>query len=274
MLVGGKHGAQLTVSLWSLRNHWDGPVALIVGNEPAREVCSKLVDDPRSGDCQLVEWDAPTGGGKGLQHCNKTRILELTPFDDFVFLDCDTLVVGEVDGLFPRAGTEEVVLSQFADWWSDWRKIQKRTEPYREIMPMEVARSQGVKHPAINTGTFGMSKRSTAYVKKWRAMAERQPRFMCDEIVAQLIFCDYPHRVLDARWNCSPIFCYHQYGPTSGRMGEVKVWHGHGWKFIKRRQGNEIWLPYYREAVRHNFGQLADWTPGDDKRLQQLLMSE
>lgn len=269
MLTGGKHGTQLAVSLYSLRRHYDGPVALIAGNEEATEICQRLDEDPRSGRTTVICWTAPVGGGKGLQHANKVEIARLSPFDETVFLDCDTLVVGDFRDLWPRPGTEEIVLTQFADWKSDSRRIRKRTEPYRRIAPAQVARSQAHPYPAINTGTFGFSRRSTGYLKRWAELTRALPRFMCDELVAQIIFPDFPHRVLDERWNCSPIFSHPRYGPP--RDHDVRIWHGHGWKFITRTHGRRIWWGTYQMALADNFAQMAGWSPGRDKRLARVL---
>lgn len=279
MLVGAKHGVQLAISLWSLRSYYDGPVALIVGNDAAQEIAERLCQDPRAQPIEMIRWDAPVGGGKGLQHCNKTHIHRLSPFEEWVFLDCDTLVTGGINQLFPREGTEEIVLTHFANWRSNDDKIKRRTEKYRELVPTLVARSHGNGYPAINTGTFGMSRRSRKYVRSWKRLSHRMPTFMCDELVAQLIFLDFPHRVLDERWNCCPVYSLPRFGPDTERFNDVRIWHGHGWKFIKRKAGrehqptagNQIWLPWYDDAVRQNFGGLADWTPGADGKLNRLL---
>jgi len=269
MLTGAKHGPMLAVGLHALRLRYEGPVCLIAGNAPAIEICDLIAADPRSGDTIVVPWEAPVGGGKGLQHCNKTRVTELMPFDEAIFLDCDTLVVGDFSALWPRTGTEEVVLTQFANWWSNDRKIKGRTEGWREILPAQVARSQGNRYPAINTGTFGITKASKPYVKRWREASLARPSFMCDELVAQVIFPDFPHRILDERWNCSPIFSNDRYGPP--KDADVRIWHGHGWKFISRTHGNKIWMPYYRAAFRADFGKLSDWALEADKKLRKVI---
>jgi hypothetical protein len=269
MLTGSKHGPMLAVGILALRQLYDGPVCLIAGNAAAQEICDKIAADSRSGYTTVERWEAPVGGGKGLQHGNKTRITELMPFDEAVFLDCDTLVVGDFAALWPRAGTEEVVLTQFANWSSNDRKIKGRTEPWREILPAEVARSQGNRYPAINTGTFGITKLSGPYVKRWQTACAKRPSFMCDELVAQVIFPDFPHRVLDERWNCSPIFSHERYGPP--KDADVRIWHGHGWKFISRPHGNRIWMPYFNAAARQGFAQLNGWALEADKRLRKVI---
>jgi len=267
MLVGDKYGVVITVSLFSLRRQYDGPVAFIVGDERAATIGSKIAADERLGPIELIRWDAPVGGGKGLQHCNKTRLPDFTPFDKTIFIDADTLVVGDPTDMFPT--NEEVCLSQFANWYSNDRKIKRRTEPWREFAPREVARSQGCRYPAINTGTFGIARTSTEYLKRWRELSEQNPSFMCDELVAQIIFPDFPHLIFDERWNCSPIFSHDRFGPPNDV--DVRIWHGHGWKFPRRPLGRRVWVPWYDAAVRANVAGVADWGPDVDGKLRGMV---
>jgi hypothetical protein len=46
-----------------------------------------------------------------------------------------------------------------------------------------------------------------------------------------------------------------------GEYFDVRVWHGHGMKFIKKAFGRGVWWPYYRRAIDANFCSIADWTP-------------
>lgn len=202
MLVGDKHAVQLVVSLYSLRSFWRGPVALIVGDDAALNVARLCQLDARLGPVQVVTWEAPRGGGKGLQHANKTYIGELTPFDRTAFLDADTLITGDPTDLFPRADSDEIRLTRFANWLSNERPVWRRVEGYRKLCPTLVDRAQFQPLPAINTGTFGISTRATDYLLTWAHYSRTLPIFMSDELVAQIIFPDFPHTILDERWNC------------------------------------------------------------------------
>lgn len=268
MLVGDKHSVQLVVSLYSLRSYWRGPVALIVGDDAALNVARLCQLDARLGPIQVVTWEAPRGGGKGLQHANKTYIGELTPFDRTAFLDADTLITGDPTDLFPRAGSDEIRLTRFANWWSHERPVRGRVEGYRKLCPALVDRVQTQSFPAINTGTFGISTRSTDYLLTWAHYSRTLPIFMSDELVAQIIFPDFPHTILDERWNASPVFSWPRYAPPNN--ADVRIWHGHGWKFISRRTGRQIWWPAYDRARTDSVAALAEWAPGPDRRLADI----
>lgn len=271
MLTGAKHGPQLVVSLASLRDYWSGNVAIIAGDDAAAEVAARCANDGRLGPTHVVCWTAPRGGGKGLQHANKTFLGTLSPFDRTAFLDADTLVTGDPTDLFPDWDNGEVRLSQFSIWKSNERPVKGRVEIYRELAPAAVERAQTQPLPAINTGTLGFSRNSVPFLLAWGQLAQALPRFMSDELVAQIIFPDYPHTILDERWNCSPIFSWKRYAPPQDR--DVRIWHGHGWKFISRSTGRQIWWPVYLRCLNDNIARLAEWTPGADRRLAKILAS-
>ena len=273
-VIGSKYSPMLVVSLYSVRQHYAGPVCLVVGDEAAQEIADLCMADDRLQPLQIVRHDMPKGGGKGLQHANKSRLFELSPFDRTVFLDADTLVVGPFNELLPREGTEEIRLTRYSDWVTTGGKIGGRIERYRDLLPEKVALMRGHEYPAINTGIYGFTKDSIAYFAEHRRLCELHPIFMSDELVAQLIFIDYPHLILDCRWNYSPV-----YPPkTLPELGnDIRIWHFHGFSHAKigkaDAKGWSIWKPYYERCVAENIACIADWTPGDDKRLRDRLLT-
>jgi hypothetical protein len=268
-LVGDKHAAQLAVSILSLRDHWQGPVAIMVGDEKAHEFGVRCEKDTRLAPLQLVKWHAPTRGQTGqhgTQYLNKTRMFDLSPFSRTVFLDADTLVVGDFRALWPRPNTEEVRLTQFADFTTTTRPVRSRVEGWRQHAPREVARSLAYGYPGLNTGVMAFTRLSKRFMAAWREMTARNVCFICDEIAAQLVFLDFPHMVLDERWNASPVHGKHLPGDP-----EVRIWHFHGRKHVRRERCREIWLPAYDRAVAENVAGIAEWTPAGDRQLRRWL---
>jgi hypothetical protein len=212
---------------------------------------------------ELVRWKAPTrrtsGFKSGTQYANKCEMGRLSPFDRSVFLDADTLVVGDISDAFPREGTEEVRLTWFADWWTTDRRIAGRIEPWRSVALREVARALANKMPAINTGVIGFTSMSTKWFDAWREMTLKNVGFICDEIAAQLIFPDHPHCVLDERWNASPVYSVDGDGKPL-RHEDIRIWHGHGFKFMKKPIGRSIWFPVYDKAVAQGIARIDEWT--------------
>lgn len=266
MLTGTKHAPMLAVSLLSLRTHYVGPVAIIAGDPSAEPIVRQIASDRRLGDIEVIVWDAPVGGGKGLQHANKVNLIDLSPFDRTVFLDADTMVTGSIVKMLPRAGTEEVRLTQMADWVTTGTIISKRINAWRDVLRSKVSLMSGIAYPAINTGVFGFTKLSTRYFDALKKYVAMQPTFMCDEIVAQLIFVDFPHVIMPHIYNYS---C--RFSPEVTPVEDARVIHFHGMKHVKTTIGLTQWVPLYDEACESNIGCIRDWTPAKDKRLAAFL---
>ena len=39
---------------------------------------------------------------------------------------------------------------------------------------------------------------------------------------------------------------------------DPRIWHGHGFKFLKSPQGRAIWMPYYERAMADNIAGIRD----------------
>ena len=115
------------------------------------------------------------------------------------------------------------------------------------------------RRPAVNGGVFAYQ-RGAEIVDRWRELAETgRSTFICDEIALQLILTQYPHKLLDCRYNCSPVYGL--------RQEESRIWHFHGERHVRDARCREIWLPAYRDCLGENVARLAEWSPGGDRRL-------
>jgi hypothetical protein len=264
-LRGGRHANVLVVSLASLRNHWQGPVCLLCGDDEAVSLAKRIAADPRLTD--NFSWSAFKGdeGKRGTGYSTKTLLTGLSPFDETLFIDADTLVVGDLGELWPTHG--EVVLTQFASWVSSGPRISGRLAKWIDHAPDEVYRMSQYAYPAINTGVMAWRGDAGAFGRAWREMCLRNPTWICDEIACQLIFPDHDCRIADERWNCSPIHSERH----KASLGDVRIYHFHGKKHIKRDAGRAVWWQYYEEACRLNLAGIADWTPGGDRELKEYL---
>lgn len=300
LMIGTKHAEHLVVSLRSLRQHWQGSVAIICDNDGMR-FCRDACGMHELPGVELVPFDyqrhRKKRRGSGGVYCAKTMMHELTPFDRTVFLDADTLVCGDLTPVFSEG--EQVKVTQWMDWVSTGKMMAGRIKEWQQQAPAEVERQLSRPWPAINTGVIGFTKDSWPTMNAWAEMTARNIRFICDEIAMQLIFPDWPCVVLDDRYNTSP--CYRESRLKHGvaldeltdldrycveHNGDLErvvpnktvqellavsqqspgpcdtaVWHGHGMKFIKKPWGRASWWPAYRIACNENFCNLSAWTP-------------
>lgn len=257
-LYGNKHPVQLVVSLYSLLKVWDGPVTVLCAhdefNDTSLRTAARIKADSQFDQVDTKPCDFLKSGKRNNGYANKTLLQELSPYESTVFIDADTLVVSRFDEVFPLAN--EVVLTEFAQWRSNNGRVATRVGHWKHCAPLEVERQLGKSYPAINTGVMGFTKQ-TVFMRPWREMTLRNISFICDEIAAQLIFLDYPHRILDHRWNASVVYSLSDHKVK----GDARIWHGHGGKFFRKGSGRRIWRPWYEAALKQNAAQLREWTP-------------
>jgi hypothetical protein len=260
MIQGRRHQVVLAVSVWTLRQHYDGPVTIICTDDEGQKVAGRICDDSRSGCEMKVVTDCASGRHSG--YLNKTRVVDWTPYRKTVFIDADTTVAGSLDRLFPIH--DEVVLTSFSDWTSLGRRLRPRIMKWDHVEACEEDIAVSLKRgfPMINTGVFGFTKK-TKVMEDWYDYTAQNVSFICDEIAMQLMFPRYPARVLSDAFNCSPFYGLH--------WDESVVRHYHGRKHLRPGNAVDSWWPAYKSAVSEKFANLHKWTPAGDNRLKDFL---
>jgi len=260
--VGQKHLRNLAVSLWSLRKHYDGPVTILAGDDNVEKFIGTT--DSRLGDTTIQPFEFEKVQKRNGCYFAKTNMWAMSPYMRTIYLDCDTVIHGDITDLWP--GTEEVVnWTQFADWSTQTGRIKNRIngEGWPEIFPKEVAYQTANKYPAINTGILGFSRSSERVMKRWHEETRKNVSFICDEICAQLLAFEYPHNIMDHRWNASPRYSYDALGLNDLESSDVRIVHSHGNKGLKCGEGQQkMFLAAYFEAFYEDFAGLQEW---DDK---------
>lgn len=278
MMTGDKHCVHLVVSVYALRTFYGGPICIAAGDDKGEELAQMMAKDWRLRPIRVIRWNAPTrrtaGKGSGVQYMNKCAMLNLTPFEQTVFIDADTLPVAAFPELWPEGN--EVRLTQFAQWTTETNKIRRRvnTDDWRQAAPELVDRQLAHAYPALNTGVIGFPDSAGPFFETWAELTAKNICFMCDELAAQLMFLDFPHLVLDDRWNCSPIYSWDEKPGADGqgtRRADARIYHGHGFKFTKSQWGRRLWFPWVRAALDFNIAGIAGWFPGADGKLQGYL---
>lgn len=271
-MTGAGHAAHLATNLFHLKTvlEFKHRVAVVTSDDAANSILKAI--------CKTEDWIEhihrpleKAGSGKGGHYANKTRLIDLTPFKNrTVFCDADTLIVDHrvARMLPPNPYTPEVMLTQFVDWVTTGSMMRRRIEKWRNIEGCQnVSAMISNPYPAINTGVMGFSKLSKAFFKEWNRVTLRKICFMCDELAAQIIFPNFPHRVRRHQYNASVVFSRF----TNEEGDEPIVWHGHGFKFVKSRAGRQLWLPIFWRCCEANFGDCTRWLPETSKKVMQCV---
>lgn len=254
MLIGSRHAPLLAVSIHSLRQHYDGPIAILVGDDTGERYAQKITE------ARTIRFSFE-GGQRGSVYAAKIKMFDLSPFDRTVFLDADTVVCGDFSEMCPEGN--EVKLTQFSDWKTTGKRMTGRLLGWKDACPLLVARAVGNSYPAINTGVIGFSKGSGKFFKAWRETCAKNISFICDELAAQLVYPDFQHRVMPERLN----FC-----PIHSRTEDARIIHFHGGcqKVHQKPEYRKLWRPAWEQAAAERFAGVDEWGPEIDPMLREV----
>lgn len=258
------HLARLAVSLWSLRKIYDGPVSILSAGGDSG-IVEQLAADPHI-DAHVVPIDIPLRR-RHTAYCAKPSLWRWTPYERSLYLDADTIVVGD-----PREASQvqgPLVVTRFASWVTTGKIYSSRIRQWLKVTHSQVdipalARSVlDLPFPAINTGVL-LFDRNNPELATWETVA--QAGHACsftDELALQILLPTMACGWLDDRWNASPI--YHHCRPE-----QVRIWHFHGCKNLRKDAGKTLWLPVFKEAYRANVGGIQSWYQVD-KSLREYV---
>jgi len=259
-LSGTSHAARLVVSLASLRRHFNGPVLVLSTDIESTEVCRRICGDER---LRAEHREIPTDDRKPRKwsYLFKSGLREHSFFDVTLYLDCDTLVLGNVAELFTLPTPRHIVVTQFAEWRTTGGRMTRRIRAWQDTHP-ELVQPALAFGPAVNTGVFSFSP-ATVVFERWSEVTKAGlAHFIPDELAMQLLLPHFPHLVLDDRFNRSIRY---------GRPGalDTRIVHFHGNKHVPPHTLQ--WMDTFRQACADNLGGIGEWAPADDRQLRQYL---
>ena len=261
LLTNPKHASRLVVSIASLRNWFGGPICICTTRPESHEIAHYCCRDPRLRTDHIRIWERKAKRQEPA-FLTKTIAISNSPYPATVFLDADTLVVGDISRLVESAQEAEVTATIFHNWRSTDQHLSEMLESWRVL--------QGTKRdtfglrklidnalrdsvPGINAGVVAMQPRSKI-LKDWHELTYLgRKRFLPDEIALQLLLQKYPHRLLDTRYNCHP--------SADPNIQDVRIWHYagslhmHDWG-----PGRRHWIPAYQECQRLNMANINAWS--------------
>jgi hypothetical protein len=264
---GSKCLTRLTVSIWSLRKYYNGPITIISTGDESNKFCLNFKN--YNIDVKCVNFpNIPEG--KNSVFLQKASVNDHTPYDISIFLDSDTIVKGNIDELFELADKHDFAIPQFCNWTTETRAIVKRTESWRNIYPNLVENALKPA-PAINCGIFAF-KKNCEFMKDWcKNVTPGRDNFIPDETGMQVVLHKYKHIVVDQKFNCS---CKY----SNPKDKDIRIIHFHGRKHCRTGKDNsliyngDIWINEFNDASDKKFMNIQDLA-GNDKQLKIYLKS-
>lgn len=260
LLMGKAHAELFVVSCFNLRKFWDGPVILFVAEDDDHPILAEIAKSDLGVELQKIPIKNLK---KNSAMAAKTTLWRHSRLDEAIYLDCDTLPVGDLSGLF----TSNLTITAFAEWVSTGSTVKKRIQQWAGISPLidEMVNRTANRERAINTGVFAWGK-NYSELYRWEDLCMVRPgNFLCDEIAMQLIYPELPHvRITDHRFNCSPTYGKEQ--------DDVRCWHFHGKrKHLRKEEGRKLWLPAFREVLDNNIANITEWVATGERHLRDHI---
>jgi hypothetical protein len=260
LLTGAGHAVRLLCSIFSLRQHHGARVRVFSTRPESDSVGEQLANDGRLG---VVHSQWPEiAAGPNSTFLTKVAFLKVATDGVTVFLDADTLVVGDVSALFDVPEQTPFLATQFSNWRTHqppvagrlerWRTLEQRHFPQEYVASLVDAALAD--RPAINAGVFAF-RAGAPILRPWYELAAvGWETFIPDEIALQLLLPHYPHRLLDCRYNCSPIH--------AADTADVRIWHFHGSRHLETPFARSLWLPAFRQCWEQNLAGVQQWAAG------------
>lgn len=253
LLLGDKHMVPLVVSMYTLRQHYTGPIVLCLDKESP--ITNNLVRDAGIS----IKTVRPNASLQYPALVLKTELWQLiNELDSFLFLDADTMVCSDPSLLIPDEDDDRIILTQHSNWTTNHQQAAWRIHCLRErgyLHPDLAKILIDMNAPSINTGVFAMSKKCKVAPLWSKTVHGLDDFWLHDEISMQVLYPFYPNRVYDDRYNCNPAHAVRD-------PKEVVIWH-----CCLRKYGlpksSETWFKMAAEVWEQNFASIRDWYVGN-----------
>lgn len=233
---GGACIIRLMVSIQSLRKFYDGNITVFMEDYDSNRISSFI----EKHNVSIIDL---TSEKLDNNYVRKIIISKLSPYNKTVFIDADTLIVGDINELFLDIENYDLSVTKFSNWTSGGKKISRRIRgfsPYISDKMISRAISYG---PAINTGVYCFMQNSKIF-EEWLEIArigQEHNLYIPDEIACQILLPKYNVRILDSKFN------------TSVRFGENEkdknIIHYHGRKHCRKYPLAELWIKEFIELL-------------------------
>jgi len=261
LFTGGTIWTRLIVSLCSLRQHWGGRVAVYCATQDEIDALSVVSSEL---DICLINLNCPSarrGASEG-----KLEIIHRAT-DHTLYLDCDTLVTGDVSDLF--AGP--LVLTVNNKLRITHRRRVHLFDQFRgKTMAIDylIGLQMNLHQRMVNAGVWSFNPQqhsirglvSIAYQLAFGQMPLPQTR-LCEIGMQLLTGTGIEHVLLGQQWN-------HPSRTTAIARADVRIWHYTGSSHC--RNGFPEWSGAFLDALSRNVGGLADHPDRYDKRAKAL----
>lgn len=263
----------LVVSLASLRSSYDGPVTVFC-TQDVQQIAEQIGADARL-NVQLAPTILPRGGYQCFDceelavcpKCQQTIEMRrphwickcfnylLSPYDQTIYLDSDTVVLDDPSPLFTDGFTVARCADlRIVDEHQYPRSVRRQFRKFRQFSPIlerMIDRCYQTNNYIINNGMLAFGRNHPMLREIHHLCVGLGSQKMHDEIAIQLIAPDYELNWVDGRWNALVAY--------ETLWEERKIAHYHHKYYAQMERGSSSWLPYLEYAVQQDFAGISKW---------------
>jgi hypothetical protein len=258
LLTSVQLAARLVVSLYTLRQWYDGPVTVFTTRKESHELGALLSNSElRVEHHRIVELP---GESWGSSVATKPLIFEQSPYESTLLLDADTMIVGSLTELLEHVGDHELTVTTCGlrtdeynqpAFFDNWRSLAGGRGDIFGIAKLLDCLEERPQWK-INSGVVG-AHRQAKILAEWPALSRLgQDLPTPEEVALQLLLLRYPHQVLGWKYNCFPFSHPH--------AEDVRIFHFCATTHLCHPITQGIWLPVYRECRRRNIARIRSWS--------------
>lgn len=265
-LSGPACASQLVCSLWSLRQHYDGPVT-VFATPDARPLAEVIRQDQRLridvqatqrfDDCPRPHW------------VTKAFTYLQSPYKYTIYLDADTLVSSDIHPMFGRFVVAKCNDLRILDKHQYPNSVRRQMFQFRKFGPVFGRMLDDTYKANLHIANNGVLafQRDHPVLREMHhlAMGFRQLR-LHDELALNMLLCYYPDvQRVDGRWNA--LVRYQDGWP------DVVVAHFHHKTSFQNDRGRAMFGRHLREAIEADAGGIAVWGGKENDRIRALRAS-
>lgn len=266
-LSGTQSSELCVVSLWSLRQHYSGPVTVFITDD-----CKRIARLIR-GDKRLRVDLAPMSlhGGMRPHWVAKTFTYLQSPYDYSIYLDSDTVVLSDPKFLFGHLTVakcnEMRVLDDHRYARSVRRQMSKFKNVHGPIMDQMVDHVYKANRFVVNCGMVAFAREHPILWELHHLCIGLKDEKMHDEAAIQLCL---PHhndvRYVDGAWNSLVAYDDH--------WEDRKIAHYHHKHFANIDRGRETWMHHLHAAMQANAAGIREWAGQYNRVVHSLLAGQ
>jgi len=252
------------VSLWSLRQHYHGPVSLFIADDC--RVIGQAVESDKRLDVELLPTQLPEGGRRP-HWVAKTFTYLLSPYDYTVYIDSDTIVLADPSPLFGHLVLPKCADLRILDDHQYPKSVRAQFRKFRKhgpVMSDMIDRCYKANLYIVNNGVMGFAKDHPLLYELHHLCIGLKDEQMHDEIAIQLCLPRYDDvRWVGGEWNA--LVAYEK------KWADRKIAHYHHKYYATLARGRETWLPHLRAAMEANVAGIRDWAGTHNHHVASVL---